>query len=108
MLIEAKARAEGKSEANYVRSKPGLPDRDADRATVTQLQIEQDQALEILREPLCYLQRPSRSLKQSMLELPPENHRLPAQLHLLLAGSRAASIHGFCSLARHQGSPPPE
>lgn len=49
MLIEAKARAEGKSVANYVRSKLGLPDRIAGRPTLTQLEAEQDQAWEILR-----------------------------------------------------------
>jgi hypothetical protein len=49
MLIEAKARAEGKSVANYVRSRLGLPERNAGRPTVTQLEAEQDQAWEILR-----------------------------------------------------------
>jgi hypothetical protein len=49
MLIEAKAREEGKSVANYVRSRLGLPDRNAGRPTVGQLEVEQDQAWEILR-----------------------------------------------------------
>jgi hypothetical protein len=55
---DAKARAEGKSVANYVRSRLGLPDRDAGRPTVSQLEVEQDQAWEILRslglEPTAY------------------------------------------------------
>ncbi len=49
MLIEARAREEGKSVANYVRSKLGLPDRNAGRPTVAQLEVEQDQAWEMLR-----------------------------------------------------------
>lgn len=49
MLIEAKAREEGKSVANYVRSRLGLPERNAGRPTLTQLEAEQDQAWEILR-----------------------------------------------------------
>jgi hypothetical protein len=49
MLIEARAREEGKSVANYVRSRLGLPDRNAGRPTVGQLKVEQDQAWEILR-----------------------------------------------------------
>lgn len=49
MLIEAKAREEGRSVANYVRSRLGLPDRNAGRPTVGQLEVEQDQAWEILR-----------------------------------------------------------
>jgi hypothetical protein len=49
MLIEARAREEGKSVANYVRSRLGLPDRNAGRPTVAQLEVEHDQAWEILR-----------------------------------------------------------
>lgn len=49
MLIEAKAREEGRSVANYVRSRLGLPDRNAGRPTVGQLEVEQDQTWEILR-----------------------------------------------------------
>jgi hypothetical protein len=49
MLIEAKAREEGKSVANYVRSRLGLPDRNAGRPSVSQLEVEQDRAWEILR-----------------------------------------------------------
>ncbi|MCC7497894.1 MAG: hypothetical protein IT160_09975 [Bryobacterales bacterium] len=49
MLIEAKAREEGRSVANYVRSKLGLPDRNAGRPTLDQLESEQDQAWAILR-----------------------------------------------------------
>jgi hypothetical protein len=49
MLIKARAREEGKSVANYVRSRLGLPDRNAGRPTVAQLEVEQDQAWEILR-----------------------------------------------------------
>ncbi len=49
MQIEAKAREEGRSVANYVRSRLGLPDRNAGRPTVGQLEVEQDQAWEILR-----------------------------------------------------------
>lgn len=58
MLIEAKARAEGRSVANYVRSKLGLPDRNAGRPALDQLEREQDQAWAILRslglEPSAY------------------------------------------------------
>lgn len=49
MLIEARAREEGKSVANYIRSRLGLPERNAGRLTVGQLEAEQDQAWEILR-----------------------------------------------------------
>jgi hypothetical protein len=49
MLIEARAREEGKSVANYVRSRLGLPERNAGRLTAGQLEAEQDQAWEILR-----------------------------------------------------------
>ena len=48
MLIEAKARAEGKSVANYVRSKLGLPIALLAALPWT-MEVEQDQAWEILR-----------------------------------------------------------
>jgi len=48
-LIEAKAREAGKSVGNYVRAALGLPERAAGRPTVEQLEAEQDQAWEILR-----------------------------------------------------------
>ncbi len=51
MQIEAKAREEGKSVANDVCSRLSLPDRNAGRPTVGQLEVEQDQAWAILRSP---------------------------------------------------------
>ena len=48
-LIEAKAREAGKNVGNYVRAALGLPEHVAGRPSVEQLEAEQDQAWEILR-----------------------------------------------------------
>jgi len=48
-LLEAKAREAGMSVANYLRTRVGLPERQAGRPMVEQLDAEQDQAWEILR-----------------------------------------------------------
>ena len=48
-LLEAMAREAGMSVANYLRTRAGLPERQAGRPAVEQLEAEQDQAWEILR-----------------------------------------------------------
>jgi hypothetical protein len=49
-FLEAKAHEDGKSLANYVRDRLGLPERSQGRPTVDQLEAEQDQAWQILQD----------------------------------------------------------
>ena len=49
MLIESKARAAGMSVGNYIRSLAGLPERSAGRPTRAQMEVEQDQAWQVLQ-----------------------------------------------------------
>jgi hypothetical protein len=57
-MLEAKAREAGVSVANYLRISAGLPERTAGRPGVEQLEVEQDQAWEILQglglDPLAF------------------------------------------------------
>ena len=49
VLIESKARAAGMSVGDYIRSLVGLPERSAGRPTRAHMEVEQDQAWQLLQ-----------------------------------------------------------